>query len=164
MPEWYIQILKMTNNSWLLFLAPAVVFYVLRKDRPAFLFALITATFFVIGAVLHDSIKEFDRGIYVYRYLFWAAMDIGWMGTIAYLALKDKVYMWQSIIGQLVVVVAPVLQLFRLLDRHLWDLHFSNYLYTTLLPLVNVVTLVVCYLPILFLFKRSKTTGPVVRV
>ena len=76
------------------------------------------------------------------------------MAIIAYLGIKDKVYLWQSVLGQLVVVMAPILQLFRVIDIHLWDLSYSTYMYKTLLPVINIGTVVVCYLPMIYLFTR----------
>ncbi|ATC93734.1 hypothetical protein PTUN_a1039 [Pseudoalteromonas tunicata] len=77
------------------------------------------------------------------------------MGCIAYFAIKDRLYLWQSIIGQLVVVLSPILQIFRLLDRHLWDLSYSDAIYKTTLPLINLAVVVICFLP-LFLVLSSR--------
>ena len=71
------------------------------------------------------------------------------------LLLKDKVYLWQCVIGQLVVIGAPILQLFRLVDRHLWDLAYSTVIYQTLMPFINIATVVVCYLPLIILFTKQ---------
>lgn len=156
MPEWYVAILKIVNSSMVFLLLPAAVIFFVRKDKLAFNFALVTIFFFLIGNLSESFIKTIDKDMFVYRYLFWAAIDIAWMAVIANWALKDKVYLWQSIIGQLIVVSAPLLQLFRLLDRHLWDLSYSNYLYQTLLPIINIATLIVCYLPLLLIFRKRK--------
>jgi len=75
-----------------------------------------------------------------------------WMALIAYWGIKDKVYLWQCVIGQLVVIGAPILQLFRLVDRHLWDLAYSTIIYKTLMPFINIGTVIVCYLPLIMLF------------
>ncbi|MBE3672870.1 hypothetical protein PPAR_a2999 [Pseudoalteromonas paragorgicola KMM 3548] len=61
-------------------------------------------------------------------------------------------------LGQLVVIMAPILQLFRVVDRHLWDLSYSTLMYKTLLPLINTLTVVVCYLPLIYIvIKNNKT-------
>ena len=158
MPDWFDKVLEITNSSWMLFLSPAIFVFYLRKDFCALRFTLLTAAFFLFGALIHSSIKEFDDGTYIYRYIIWAFNDLAWMALIAYLGLKDKVHLWQCVLGQLVVIGAPILQLFRLVDRHLWDLSYSTYMYKTLLPLINVGTVIVCYLPLLYIFanKRNK--------
>ncbi|WP_256096848.1 hypothetical protein [Pseudoalteromonas luteoviolacea] len=91
----------------------------------------------------------------VYRYILWALNDIVFIAIVAYWALKDKMYMWQSIIVQLVVLPAPILQLFRLVDRHLMDLSYSTYLYKSVLPIVNTVTIVLCFVPLLWHFGQK---------
>lgn len=156
MPEWVNPVIVAIDHSWVFILSPAIFVFYLRKDWPAFRFVLITAIFFLYGTLIYSSLREFDEA-YIYRYVVWAANDLIWMALIAYLAIKDKVYLWQSVLGQLVVISAPILQLFRLVDRHLWDLSYSTYLYKTLMPLINIATVVVCYLPLIYLFlQRNK--------
>ena len=153
MPDWFVEIRVILSNSWVFILSPAIIIFYLRKDWPAFYFAVITAAFFLYGTLIYSALKAFDD-IYIWRYVVWAFNDIAWMAVIAYLGIKDKVYLWQSALGQLVVIMAPILQLFRLVDRHLWDLSYSTYMYKTLLPLINIGTVVVCYLPLIYLFTR----------
>ena len=155
MPDWFLKSILILENSWVFILSPAIFVFYLRKDYLALRFALVTAAFFLYGALIYDSLMIIDEGVYVYRYVVWAFNDIAWMALIAYLGIKDKVYLWQSVLGQLVVISAPILQLFRLVDRHLWDLSYSTMLYKTLLPLINIGTVVVCYLPLLYLFMRK---------
>ena len=153
MPDWFVYIISILSNSWVFILSPAIFVFYLRKDWQAFHFTVITACFFLYGTLIHSSLREFDD-IYIWRYVVWAFNDIAWMAIIAYLGIKDKVYLWQSVLGQLVVIMAPILQLFRLVDRHLWDLSYSTYMYKTLLPIINIGTVVVCYLPLIYLFTR----------
>nr|WP_267135660.1 hypothetical protein [Pseudoalteromonas sp. L21] len=134
-------------------MSPAIFVFYIRNDWLAFRFSVITASFFLYGTLIHSSLSEFDD-IFVWRYVVWAFNDIAWMAIIAYLGIKDKVYLWQSVLGQLVVVMAPILQLFRVIDIHLWDLSYSTYMYKTLLPVINIGTVVVCYLPMIYLFTR----------
>ncbi|MDP5211938.1 hypothetical protein ORJ66_02630 [Pseudoalteromonas tunicata] len=156
MPSWYLDALNIMGSSLVLFLIPAAAFYYYTRDKLSFRFTVITMIFFFIGITLDMPIRNIDQGLFIYRYLIWAALDITWMAVIAYWALKDKVHLWQSIVGQLVVVFAPLLQLFRLLDRHLWDLSYSDYLYQTLLPIINIATIAVCYLPVFYFFFNKK--------
>lgn len=137
---------------------PAMFIFALLKDRAALLFTLVTASFFVFGTLIYDELMRFDKGVYIYRYLVWAFTDLSWMALIAYLALKDKLYMWQSMMGQLLVFPAPLLQLWRVADRHLWDFSFhSTYLYKVGLPVINIATVVLCYLPIIIYLKKLKS-------
>ncbi|MBH0080350.1 hypothetical protein [Pseudoalteromonas sp. NZS11] len=156
MPEWFLKTILILDTSWVFILSPAIFIFYFRKDYLALRFALITAAFFLYGTIIHPYLKEFDNGIYVYRYLVWAFNDIAWMALIAYLGLKDKVYLWQCVLGQLVVIMAPILQLFRLVDRHLWDLSYSTYIYKTLLPFINIGTVIVCYLPLIYILTKDK--------
>ena len=65
-------------------------------------FSVITAAFFLYGTLIYSALKEFDD-IFVWRYVVWAFNDIAWMAIIAYLGIKDKVYLWQSVLGQLLL-------------------------------------------------------------
>tara|TARA_Y100000782_G_scaffold115104_1_gene154676 strand:- start:1503 stop:1994 length:492 start_codon:yes stop_codon:yes gene_type:complete len=152
-PDWFNSFIVILSNSWVFILSPAIFVFYIRNDWLAFRFSVITASFFLYGTLIHSSLSEFDD-IFVWRYVVWAFNDIAWMAIIAYLGIKDKVYLWQSVLGQLVVVMAPILQLFRVIDIHLWDLSYSTYMYKTLLPLINIGTVVVCYLPMIYLFTR----------
>ncbi|MCF7519767.1 MULTISPECIES: hypothetical protein [Pseudoalteromonas] len=153
MPDWFNSFIVILSNSWVFILSPAIFVFYIRNDWLAFRFSVITASFFLYGTLIHSSLSEFDD-IFVWRYVVWAFNDIAWMAIIAYLGIKDKVYLWQSVLGQLVVVMAPILQLFRVIDIHLWDLSYSTYMYKTLLPVINIGTVVVCYLPMIYLFTR----------
>ncbi|TMP05248.1 hypothetical protein CWC11_10315 [Pseudoalteromonas sp. S3178] len=155
MPLWVDKVIAFLELSWVLFLIPAIVIFYLRKDFLALRFVCVTGAFFLFGALIYDSLREFDKDIYVYRYLVWAFNDIAWMALIAYLGIKDKVYLWQCVLGQLVVITAPILQLFRVVDRHLWDLSYSTLMYKTFLPLINIGTVVVCYLPLIYLVIKN---------
>jgi|TARA_B100001063_G_C16520240_1_gene431286 hypothetical protein len=158
LPEWFLYFVSILSKSWVLILSPAILLFFILKDYLALRFAAITAAFFLFGTITYSSLMAFDDGIYVYRYLVWALTDITWMALIAYLGLKDKVHLWQCVLGQLVVIAAPILQLFRLVDRHLWDLSYSTVMYQTFMPLINIATVVICYLPLLYIFvnKRNK--------
>ena len=157
MPAWFNSSMQILEISWVLFLLPAIFVFYLRKDYLALRFVLVTAAFFLYGTLIYGGLIAIDES-YIWRYVVWTFNDLAWMALIAYLGLKDKVHLWQCVLGQLVVIGAPILQLFRLVDRHLWDLSYSTYMYKTLLPLINIGTIVVCYLPLLYIFanKRNK--------
>ena len=157
MPAWFNSSMQILEISWVLFLLPAIFVFYLRKDYLALRFVLVTAAFFLYGTLIYGGLIAIDES-YIWRYVVWTFNDLAWMALIAYLGLKDKVHLWQCVLGQLVVIGAPILQLFRLVDRHLWDLSYSTYMYKTLLPLINVGTVIVCYLPLLYIFanKRNK--------
>ncbi|MCK8119323.1 hypothetical protein MTF68_17400 [Pseudoalteromonas sp. 2CM37A] len=154
--RWFNELYAFIELSWVLFLLPAIFIFFLRKDYLALRFVCITSAFFLFGAFIYEPLKTFDKDINIYRYVIWAFNDIAWMALIAYLGLKDKVYLWQCVLGQLVVVMAPTLQLFRVVDRHLWDLSYSTLMYKTLLPLINISTVVVCYLPLIYILVKNK--------
>lgn len=161
MPYWLNEALLFLNNGWAAFLLPSIVFYVLTREYKALRFVLLTAAFFLYGTLIHDFLHDWDNDM-IWRYVVWASNDIIWMAIIAYWGIRGKVHMWQSIAGQLIVVAAPFLQLWRVADRHLWDLTFNSaYLYKTLLPIINSATLILCYLPILFWLqaRRNKTAA-----
>jgi len=152
--EFIREILSLLYSSHTFFVGIATILLYFLSDRPSFRFAFITFSFFLIGVIFNDLIRELDYKVYVSRYIFWAANDIAWMGLIAYLTIKDKIHIWQSILGQLIVLPAPLLQLMRLVDRHYFDLTYTNYLYKTLLPLINTATVVLCFVPLFVIFTQ----------
>ena len=92
----------------------------------------------------------------IYRYFFWALNDIIFMAIIAYWAVKDKVYMWQSVLAQIIIIPAPYAAFFRLVDRHLMDMSYSTYLYPTIIPIVNVATLCLAFVPVISFWQLRK--------
>ncbi|WP_082669018.1 hypothetical protein [Pseudoalteromonas rubra] len=146
-------------DSQMVLVSVAVVLFYFLKDRQALRYSLLCFAFFVNGYLTHDLVLELDSNK-VYRYIYWAAADILFIAIVAYWALKDKMYMWQSIICQLVVIPAPLLQLFRLVDRHLMDLSYSGYLYKTILPLVNYATVFLCFAPLIYVIGRKAKGSP----
>lgn len=133
----------------------SVILFVLLRDDKALRYAALCAAFYVIGYFSYPAIKHIDADFYVIRYIYWAFSDIAFMAILAILALKDKVYLWQSILAQLIVLPAPIMQLFRLVDRHYLDLSYSTYVYKSILPLVNILTVILCFLPVLYIFKNK---------
>ncbi|TMP29528.1 hypothetical protein CWB99_07915 [Pseudoalteromonas rubra] len=136
-----------------------VIFYIL-KDEYALRYALLCWVFYVIGYFTSEPIRSIDDEK-IYRYIFWALNDIVFIAIVAYWALKDKMYMWQSIACQLIVIPAPILQLFRLVDRQLMDLSYSGYLYKTILPLVNYATVFLCFVPLIYVLGKNRKTNKV---
>lgn len=148
------EFLYLIYSSHTLFLGIAAFLLYVLKDKSSFRFAFITFLFFLTGVLFNDFIREFDYKVYVYRYIYWAANDITWMAVIAYLTIKDKIHLWQSILGQLIVLPAPLLQLVRLVDRHYFDLTYTDYIYTGLLPLINMATVTLCFSPLFVVFSQ----------
>ena len=152
--EFINKILILIYSSHTFFVGIAAILLYALKDKASFRLAFITFCFFLVGALLSDLIKELDYRVYVSRYIFWAFNDLAWMGLIAYLTIKDKIHLWQSILGQLIVLPAPLLQLMRLVDRHYFDLSYTTYLYKTLLPIINMVTVALCFAPLIVVFSN----------
>ncbi|WP_247684901.1 hypothetical protein [Pseudoalteromonas luteoviolacea] len=150
----HLKFIAVLDDSLMLLAFLACVIFLVIKDKQAFRYSMLCLAFFVVGSFTFDPIRSFDDDK-VYRYIIWALNDIIFIAIVAYWALKDKMYMWQSIMVQLVVLPAPILQLFRLVDRHLMDLSYSTYLYKSVLPIVNTVTIVLCFVPLLWHFGQK---------
>ncbi|WP_105188111.1 MULTISPECIES: hypothetical protein [unclassified Pseudoalteromonas] len=160
MPDWFEDFLLLLNNSSAALIVPAIIVLAIIKDAKGIRFALLTAGFFLYGALIHEWIFSWDTQKF-WRYVIWAGNDITWMAIIAYWGVRGKVHLWQSIMGQLIVVAVPFLQMWRLADRHLWDLSYNSaYLFKTIIPIINIATIVLCYLPIVYWLKaRAKPTA-----
>ncbi|MBQ4876662.1 hypothetical protein J8M21_05490 [Pseudoalteromonas luteoviolacea] len=146
--------ISVLDDSLTLIAFLACILYVFLQDKQALRYSALCLAFWVIGAFTFQPIVNFDDAK-IYRYILWALNDVIFIAIVAYWALKDKMYMWQSIMVQLVVLPAPILQLFRLVDRHLMDLSYSTYLYKSVLPIVNTVTIVLCFVPLLWHFGQK---------
>jgi hypothetical protein len=131
----------------------SVVLFAVLKDDKALRYAALCAAFYVVGYFSYPVIKKIDTDFYVIRYIYWALSDIVFMAILAVWALRDKVYLSQSILAQLIVLPAPIMQLFRLVDRHYLDLSYSTYLYKSILPLVNILTVLLCFLPVVYILR-----------
>ncbi|MDE3273735.1 hypothetical protein [Pseudoalteromonas sp. G4] len=135
----------------------AAIILFLLKDKKGLMFSLVTLAFFGFGALTHEFIKDLDQGIYIWRYLLWAANDFIWIVVISRLANHNKTHLLQSCLGILVVFPAPLIQLFRAIDRHYFDLSLSDYVYVIGLPFINTLTIIICYIPVVaILFSRCK--------
>ncbi|MDW7547610.1 hypothetical protein [Pseudoalteromonas peptidolytica] len=130
----------------------AVFSCVFLRDIKAARYAILIAAFYIIGHFTSDIVRAVDSDR-VYRYIFWAFNDILFMAIIAVWAIKDKVYMWQSVVAQLIIIPAPILQMFRLVDRHLMELSYSSYLYVTVIPIINFATLCLAFVPVIGYFQ-----------
>lgn len=150
-----IRIFFAHNSVWIALLSVFLCFVL--KDKKALRYSLLVAIFYIVGTFSSDFVRSIDEH-QVIRYVYWALNDILFMGIVAYWAVKDKMYMWQSILAQLVVLPAPILQLFRLTDYHLMELSYSTYLYATIIPITNVVTLCLTFAPII-IFWQLKHNG-----
>jgi hypothetical protein len=131
----------------------SVALFALLRDDKALRYAALCAAFYVVGYFSYPIIKHIDADLYVIRYIYWAFSDITFMAILAIWALKDKVYLWQSVLAQLIILPAPIMQLFRLVDRHYLDMSYSTYLYKSILPLVNILTVILCFLPVVYILK-----------
>lgn len=145
-------LLLVRDNATILTFFSVVLFAVLKDDK-ALRYAALCAAFYVVGYFSYPVIKKIDADFYVIRYIYWALSDIVFMAILAVWALRDKVYLSQSILAQLIVLPAPIMQLFRLVDRHYLDLSYSTYLYKSILPLVNILTVLLCFLPVVYILK-----------
>ena len=124
-------LLLVRDNATILTFFSVVLFAVLKDDK-ALRYAALCAAFYVVGYFSYPVIKKIDADFYVIRYIYWALSDIVFMAILAVWALRDKVYLSQSILAQLIVLPAPIMQLFRLVDRHYLDLSYSTYLYKSI--------------------------------
>jgi hypothetical protein len=145
-------LLLVRDNATILTFFSVVLFAVLKDDK-ALRYAALCAAFYVVGYFSYPVIKKIDTDFYVIRYIYWALSDIVFMAILAVWALRDKVYLSQSILAQLIVLPAPIMQLFRLVDRHYLDLSYSTYLYKSILPLVNILTVLLCFLPVVYILR-----------
>ncbi|MCF6438914.1 hypothetical protein L1077_05695 [Pseudoalteromonas luteoviolacea] len=150
----FTDLLVLLGDYFTLFSVLAVVIFYLLNDKLALRYSVLCAVFYIVGNYTHNPVKAFDDDE-VYRYIIWALNDIVFIAIVAYWAIKDKMYMWQSVLVQLVVLPAPLLQLFRLVDRHLMDLSYSTYLYKTILPFVNFSAVALCFAPLILYVGRG---------
>lgn len=148
------------NSMFITFIGVAACLF--KKDKRALRYALLCAFFYVLGSFTYPLIIEFDAESRIFRYIYWAFSDVVFMGILAYWALKDKMYIWQSVIAQLIVLPGPILQLFRLVDRHLLDLSYSTYPYKTVIPLINIAIVLLCFAP-LFIFSKERKDQEVIK-
>ena len=130
------------------------VLLVLLKQKQGAVFAGTTAAFFLLANFYFSYLIEWDSGN-LYRYFIWLLHDVIWMGTIAYLGLKDKVSWRQSVLGQLFCIPIIGLNAFRAMDMGFNSFNFSLAPYQFIYPVFETAIVALCWLPI-FVYLKNK--------
>lgn len=142
--------------EWQMYIiAFATICLYFTNDRSAFLFAFLVIVSFFISYFLSPVIKSLDSQ-YFYRYLFWIINDVAWMGVVSFLALRDKIKMYQCIWGQLFMLPVIAVQMFRIADRYVLELPIYNYIYKVVIPIANTLLVLLVLMPLLSRLLISK--------
>ncbi len=142
------ELLHFILNWQMIIICCVCVYFFLRKDTPALLFSLVTLVSFLLSYIFTPIVFELDPN-YVYRYIFWVFNDILWMAVIAFLAIKDKINVSISVMAQIAVIPAILMQLFRIVDIHILEISFISMLYKSIIPLSNSIIVLLCIFPLL---------------
>lgn len=130
------------------------ILLVILKQKQGAIFAGITAFFFLLANFYFPYLIEWDS-TNLYRYFVWLTHDVIWMGTIAYLGLKDKISWRQSVLGQLFCIPIICLNAFRAMDMGFNSFNFSITPYQYIYPVFETAIVALCWLPI-FVYLKNK--------
>lgn len=133
----------------------AALLLIAAKEKQGALFACLTLASFLISFYLSPLIIKLDSGTYFYRYLFWILNDVAWMALISFLAIRDKIKMYQCVWGQLFVLPMMIAQVFRMADRFVVDFEPYTYIYKSVIPVANTAVVLLCFAPLIELFKTK---------
>jgi len=137
----------------LVILAVGTLLCFIVKEKKGVFFSSILLLFFFTSYYISPIIKSIDPSMH-YRYWFWIANDLLCMITLAYFAIKDRVYIWQSIYGQLLILPIPIIEAIRYTDRHFFDLSYSTSFYVSFIPILNTLVIILAFIPFSSSFIR----------
>ena len=98
---------------------------IIFKDNKWCLFSGITAFSYFLMVYFHCDIKIIDPEK-IYRYAIWMLNDLIWISTLYYLWGKKMIHSNQFYLGLVTIVVVEALQVTRYVDRHFFELQFTN--------------------------------------
>lgn len=124
------------------------------RDSKGYVFSGVSAVFYFTGILYFPYLIEWDTQNF-YRYYVWFLHELSWMGVIAYLGFKDKVYWRQSVLGQLLCLPILTMNFFRALDMSFSQFNFSLTPYQFIYPVFEIAIVALCWLPI-FVYVKNK--------
>ncbi len=132
----------------------ATLAFLILKETSYALMAGITWLFFFLGTQYYPYLIAWDVER-IYRYPIWILHDFTWMAIIAYLGIKDRIAMWQSIYCQLLALPLLFLNFFRAIDVQLLEVMFTTPVYRSLYPVCETAIVLLCVAPIFHCVKRK---------
>jgi hypothetical protein len=122
-----------------------------RNKRWAVLTGITAFNYYITYVTLCD-ILIWDTSK-IWRYVIWIGWEALWM-TVVYVVWQRKLaYQYQAVAVILLGLAGNLLQVFRFIDRHYFELAYSTPIYTTMAPAFNNLLVLICLYPLISYFK-----------
>ncbi len=131
--------------------------YSLRDKKLALYFFIISLDF-IYTSTIHGYIKSIDPEK-IYRYLIWSFSEFSLMTIVVYLSfVKNQINKTLSVAFSVLIAISMFALLYRVVDRHIFDLPLAYEIITTLPRFSNTLRVIIGYVPIIVMllafFKR----------
>ncbi|PCK31658.1 hypothetical protein CEX98_11090, partial [Pseudoalteromonas piscicida] len=121
------------------------------------LFTGVYSLFYLTVWSFHCEIKAIDPQLQ-WRYLIWCGWTLLCCLVMYYFFIKKWIYQKQAIALLIFSTLEIGLQIFRYVDRHYFDLGYSQLIYTSGMPTVNNLMVITCYMPLFSsIYKEVRT-------
>lgn len=117
------------------------------KDKKWVLYSGLTAFSYFMMVYFHCDIKAIDPNK-IYRYAIWMLNDLAWIYALYLLWKSELIHSNQFMIAFVAILAVEIMQVSRFIDRHFLDLQYTSEVYTMLIPVLNSILAISCWLPL----------------
>lgn len=148
----YNPFLRMVDNYHLcIIIITFALAFSIRNKHWAVLTGITAINYYVAFITVCDVVSFDDEK--VWRYVIWISWEAIWMTVIYVLWQRKLVYQYQAVAVILLGLAGNLLQVFRFIDRHYFELAYSTPIYTTMAPAFNNLLVLVCLYPLVAYLK-----------
>lgn len=112
--------------------------------------------FYAFSFFFHCEFKS-DQFTFVWRYVFWACIDICFILTLLGLVKLKIVERWVVVAATFAEVVAVGAHIINAIDMHFWDGFYTDWFYPQLIWTTNILFLLIGLCPLIIQFLERKT-------
>lgn len=144
-----------TFDLYVFLLGLSVVLALLTKDARAFLFVALVFFFMFLSWVTYHHVKAFDSNV-TYRYLYYGVLELTFLYVAFLLWDRGWLYNDQFFFALCMSTLLVVFWTFRFFSRHFLELAIFDDAYRLVIPAINGMFVVCCYIPLFkFALKRK---------
>ncbi|MFT4924114.1 MAG: hypothetical protein ACI8WB_000192 [Phenylobacterium sp.] len=146
--------LRATDNYHLCVLIIAFALALSAKNRNWVILTGITTFFYYIGFSTACDVRLFDTNG-VWRHVIWVLWNVLYMAVIYTAWTKKLIYQYQAGGAIFLSLCGDLLQVFRFIDYHYFELVHSTNIYQTMAPALNNLLVLVCLYPLITYIKKG---------
>ncbi|OUL59233.1 hypothetical protein [Pseudoalteromonas ulvae] len=144
-----------TFDLYVFSLGLSVVLALLTKDARAFLFVTLVLFFMLVSWLTYGGVKAIDSGV-MYRYLYYCVLELAFLYVAFLLWDRGWLYNEQFFFALCMSTLLVVFWTLRFFSRHFIELAILDDAYRLVIPAINGMFVVCCYIPLFkFALKRK---------